>query len=170
MAHTDPPASDLLADARLPQKWLDHASHPGAAEDLVQKRMQRACARLALGHIRRSFLRLERETRAHGSRADAAAMAGLAACVGLPLLLIGAAIAASFAGVAYPFGLSPIVARILCLLITLLPALFIGFYRVLFTYLESRHRGLRDDETLYLSFAAEIASSRPGGRSSSELK
>ena len=170
MAHTDRPAGDLPADARLPQKWLDHASHPGAAEDLVQRKMQRTCARLALGHIRRSFLRLERETRTHGARADAAAMAGLAACVGLPLLLIGAAIAATFAGVAYPFGLSPTVARILCLLITLLPALFIGFYRVVFTYLESRHRGLRDDETLYLSFAAEIASGRAGSRGSPRSK
>ena len=157
MAHTAPPASDLSADATLPQKWLDHPSHPGSAEDLVQRKMQRACARLALGHIRRSFLRLERETRAHGCRADAAAIAGIVACVGLPLLLIGAAIAASFAGMAYPFGLPPNLARI-------------GFYRVLFTYLERRHRGLRDDETLYLSFAAQIASGRPVGRSIRDMK
>ena len=113
--------------------------------------MQRACARTALRYIRTSFQRLERETLVHGHRAEAAAMAGVVACVVLPVLLGGTAVALSVAGIARPFGLPEAGQKTLGMVLPLLPVLFFGLYRSVCSYLRARHRELREEERLRIS-------------------
>lgn len=163
MAQKVPPGDGTPTppDAKSVDAWLNSPDRRPAAEDVADRRVRRACARMTLQYMRTSFQRLERETLAHGRRAEAAATAGVIACVVLPLVLGVTAVVLSLAGVARPFGLSEAGQKVLGMVLPAVPVVYFGLYRSVCTYLVARHRELREEAAACLSHASLLQERAP---------